>query len=119
MVDVQAHASGHLHRLDARGVGIASKMLGSGRKTKEDRVDHAVGIVLNRKVGDRVLEEETLATLYTDGDPQKIAGALERFRKACHIGDGPVTPPPLLYARVTPEGVDEYAADHQSTPGDR
>lgn len=41
-------------------------MLGAGRATKEDKIDFAVGIVLRKKVGDRVEAGEPLATIYAN-----------------------------------------------------
>ena len=45
-------------------VGKLSIELGAGRKTKEDKVDHSVGIVLNKLVGEKVKAGDVLATLY-------------------------------------------------------
>ena len=50
--------------IDALAVGKLSIELGAGRKTKEDKVDHTVGIKLNKLVGEKVKRGDVLATLY-------------------------------------------------------
>ena len=106
-VEILAAESGYLTQLNAMGVGMASKLLGSGRKTKEDRVDRSVGILLNRKIGDRVDRGEILAIFYTDGDPQKIDLARGTFLDACRIGEEQIQPPKMFYARVTDTVIEE------------
>jgi thymidine phosphorylase len=60
-------------------------MLGGGRFTKEDSVDPAVGIVLHRKVGDRVSVGETLCTVHYNS-PERFAEALPVIVGAYLIG---------------------------------
>ena len=50
----------------ANEIGIASMMLGAGRQTKEDEIDLAVGLVLNKKIGDHVEEGESLLTIHAN-----------------------------------------------------
>ena len=50
--------------IDALGVGMASLKLGGGRVTKESDVDHGVGVILHKKVGDKVEVGECIATIY-------------------------------------------------------
>ena len=47
-------------------IGVASMLLGAGRATKEDTIDLAVGIVLHKKVGDKVSEGESLLTIHSN-----------------------------------------------------
>lgn len=54
-------------KIDALKIGQASMVLGAGRLTKEDKIDHAVGIVLNKKVGDEVKNGDVLAYVHTNG----------------------------------------------------
>ncbi len=115
---VAAPASGYLTELNALGVGTASKLLGAGRKTKDDRLDYSVGIVLNKKIGDRVDQGESLATFYTDGDRQKIGSAKDTFMEACRIDDQYAPPPKMFFARVTADGAEAYPAPTQR-PGSR
>ena len=64
VVDVVAPAAGFVTRLGAIAVGMAALRLGAGRARKEDSVDHAVGVVLERKRGDRVEAGDVLAHIH-------------------------------------------------------
>ena len=107
-VEVNAEVSGYVQNIDALEVGLASMILGVGRKTKDETIDHSIGIILTKKVGDKVNKGEPLALFYTDGDPQKIEHSKEKFLNAYQIGRQRVEPPKLFYARVSRDGVEEY-----------
>ncbi|MCE5746956.1 pyrimidine-nucleoside phosphorylase [Staphylococcus pseudintermedius] len=66
--ELPAKRSGVVSEMIANEIGIASMMLGAGRQTKEDVIDLAVGLVLNKKVGDRVEEGESLLTIYSNSE---------------------------------------------------
>lgn len=57
----------YIESIDAEEIGIASVMLGAGRQKKEDDIDHSVGIVLNKKVGDTLQNGDLIATVYANG----------------------------------------------------
>ena len=61
---VKAVSSGYVYRLDAEYIGAAAVSLGAGRATREDDIDHAVGIVLEKKIGDRVEKGENVAVIH-------------------------------------------------------
>lgn len=61
---IKADRDGIIKKIDALAVGKLSVELGAGRKTKEDKVDHTVGIKLNKLVGEKVKRGDVLATLY-------------------------------------------------------
>ena len=63
-----AHAGGTVAELDALTVGLAAARLGAGRQTKDDLVDHAVGILLHANVGDKVEAGDPLLTVYARTD---------------------------------------------------
>ena len=48
-------------------LGEAAMLLGAGRATIDDKIDWGVGIVLNKKVGDKISKGDILATIYTNG----------------------------------------------------
>ncbi|HEC2159993.1 TPA: pyrimidine-nucleoside phosphorylase [Staphylococcus delphini] len=66
--ELPAKRSGVVSEMIANEIGIASMMLGAGRQTKEDVIDLAVGLVLNKKGGDRVEEGESLLTIYANSE---------------------------------------------------
>ncbi|QEN06149.1 thymidine phosphorylase [Thiospirochaeta perfilievii] len=67
-VAVYAKDSGYVNTIEAETIGKAAMVLGAGRATKEDVIDHAVGLILNKKVGDKIETGELLATVYYNDD---------------------------------------------------
>ena len=93
-----AQRSGYVSRVEAITIGIAAMQLGAGREKKEDIIDTSAGIVLNKKVGDKVEKGEVLATLYTDKPnfdliAKDIFGAFE-------IVDEPVERAPVVLEEI-------------------
>jgi pyrimidine-nucleoside phosphorylase len=72
--DVTSNASGAITATNCEQFGIALAMLGGGRETKEDRIDHAVGLEFHKRIGERVEEGEPLATIHYNSDA-KLAEA--------------------------------------------
>jgi pyrimidine-nucleoside phosphorylase len=98
--EVRALRSGYVADLDAREVGLTSMLLGGGRAKKGDEIDHAVGVVLSAKIGDRVQEGQSLLTIHAN-DEAKLWGAQQRLLAAYKWSDDPVSPPPLLHEIVS------------------
>ncbi len=63
---VKSPESGYISAIDAESVGRSAMLLGAGRHAKEDFIDPAVGIVLEKKLGDNVHKGETLAHLHVN-----------------------------------------------------
>ena len=57
-----------MKEINAKEVGKIAGELGAGRVKKEDEIDSSVGIVLNKKVGDRVKENEVLAYIHSNSE---------------------------------------------------
>jgi pyrimidine-nucleoside phosphorylase len=80
---VTAHRDGYVGRLGALAIGTAAMRLGAGRTTKDDTIDHAVGIVCLRKRGDRVEAGDVLAEVHARDEPaaevvvEEVRGAYE------------------------------------------
>lgn len=85
---VVASTSGYITKLNAEKVGLSSLQLGAGRNSKEDKIDYQAGIVLNKKVGDRVENGEVLCTLYAS-DNALFDRASEEFLLGVEILDKP------------------------------
>ncbi|AQP53914.1 pyrimidine-nucleoside phosphorylase [Vagococcus penaei] len=66
LIEVPAKRSGVISKIVADQVGVAAMLLGAGRRTKEDPIDYAVGLYLNKKVGDAVTEGESLVTIQSN-----------------------------------------------------
>jgi pyrimidine-nucleoside phosphorylase len=87
---------GYISQLDAMEVGLTAVDLGAGRKKKNEPVDHAVGIVLHKKIGDRVERGEDLATIHAQNQ-QALERAQGRLLAAYDIQEEPVEPPTLIH----------------------
>jgi pyrimidine-nucleoside phosphorylase/thymidine phosphorylase len=98
--EVPAPAAGFVQAIDAEAIGLVSVALGAGRSRVGDRVDPAVGIVLRRKVGDRVERGEPVCTIHhgTGGEPPERAAA--RIAAAYRIGPDAPAPRPLVLERM-------------------
>jgi pyrimidine-nucleoside phosphorylase len=92
-------SQGYLAKIDAREVGLTAMELGAGRQRKRDPVDHAVGIVLHRKVGDAVEADEPLFTIHAQTD-QAADSAAKRLLKATEVSSEPVERLPLFYETI-------------------
>jgi pyrimidine-nucleoside phosphorylase len=106
-IEIKSESAGYVSAIDALEVGLASKMLGAGRNTKEDGIDHSIGIYLTKKIGDKVATGDILAVLYSDGDAEKIKAARKKFLKAYSFSSSQVKPPKLIHARITKDGTEE------------
>ena len=84
---IVAPASGTLLSLDALQVGVASWRLGAGRERKEDAVQFGAGIELHAQIGNQVVADAPLMTLFTDDEP-RFARALESLEDSFSIGSG-------------------------------
>ena len=102
-----APADGYIYKNDVERIGNASVLLGAGRIKKEDSIDFAAGITMHKKLGDHVSAGESICTLYAD-DEALFAAAEEMYRGGLVIRDEKPTVPPLIYARVTSEGVEKF-----------
>jgi pyrimidine-nucleoside phosphorylase len=105
--EIIADKNGFIFSMDTQECGIASVELGAGREKKEDSIDFSAGIVLHKKVGDKVSAGESIATFYTSSE-QKCDEAEKLFRKAIQISKEPPKPLPLVHARVTSAGVEKF-----------
>lgn len=65
-IEVKSVMDGFVSRINAKNIGLISMALGAGRETKEDIIDPAAGILLNKKIGDRVQVGDVLLTMYTE-----------------------------------------------------
>jgi pyrimidine-nucleoside phosphorylase len=93
--DVLASTAGYIAALEAEAIGHASMMLGAGRERMDSIIDHAAGITLDKKVGDRVDEGERICVL-SYNEPDRLPSALNVVRAAIRISSEPVTPPALV-----------------------
>jgi len=97
---LKASSSGYIAEVHARKVGETAVALGAGRKKKGDSIDHAVGISVLVKVGDKVEKGDPLFIIHArDEETQQEAEG--RLQKAIKIQSEKVDPLPLFYDLVT------------------
>ena len=96
---VTAERDGYICRMDAERIGYAAMLLGAGRMTKEDIIDHAAGIRLHRTVGEYVRQGEPLCTMYTN-DEVRIAEATRTYTAALVWGDEKPQTAPAIHGIV-------------------
>ena len=95
--EVPAEQSGFVRHIQAERVGLVSMHLGGGRATKEDSIDLSVGVVLNKKVGDRVEVGESLGVIHAPSE-EKANEAAALLRACFELSDGPVEKPAFIKA---------------------
>ena len=84
--EIISDRDGYISKIDCDEIGICSLLLGGGRETKDSVIDLSVGLILHKKVGDRVVSGDTLATLYAN-DWDKLNTAKLRFINAYHFSE--------------------------------
>lgn len=93
--EVRSKYDGYLQSMDCEQVGVASLVLGGGREKKEDAIDPAVGVVLHKKVGDQVSEDEPLCTLHFNADA-RLGEAESLIYSSYRIGSAAAKPGKLI-----------------------
>ena len=101
---VKAKAAGFVARIRGESVGVASLLLGGGREKKEDAVDPAVGLEIEKKVGDAVRAGETLCSVHYNADT-RLAEAVALIEKSFEIGSAGPRQLPLVREIIGAENV--------------
>jgi len=105
---IKAQDEGFVEAMDAYEIGMASVELGAGRRTKEDTIDPAAGIILNKKFGDPVKKGETIATGFTN-NKQAIDTVRDSFSQAVTVGDDKPEPIQMITHKVDKKGIHEIS----------
>jgi pyrimidine-nucleoside phosphorylase len=97
--EVPAPRAGFVTAIDAEAIGLAAVALGAGRARVDDRVDPAAGLVVARKIGDRVEAGEPLCTIHPGAraEPRDLIAA--RIQGAYALGPAAPPPAPLVLER--------------------
>ena len=94
-LEVPSTGTGYVSHIDAEKVGLVSMHLGGGRATKESSIDLAVGVVLHKKLGERVEIGESLGTVHAN-DADKAQQAAELLRGCFTLSAEPVERPAFI-----------------------
>ncbi len=95
-----ADRDGYLSHMDAEGIGVAAMQLGAGRMRKEDEIDPAAGIILERKTGDYVRKGEVIARLYSNLPIASFDAAKMRLSQALIFSQEKPHARPLIFDTV-------------------
>ena len=104
IIAIKSPKAGYISKIEAEEVGISAMMLGAGRETKEDELDLAAGIILEKKVGDFVEENEVLGYMHFNKE-EKFEEAKLRFVNAYTIINEKPETKKLIYGVVTKDGI--------------
>ncbi len=102
-IDVPSATGGYVTEIFCEQVGTACVVLGGGRERKEDSVDPAVGIVIHKKIGDKVSAGEPLCTIHCHSEAQ-AARAKKMLEESYKISAVPPAHKPSLIHRVIYKG---------------
>jgi pyrimidine-nucleoside phosphorylase len=95
--DIKSPTAGFVTAIMSEQIGIAGVLLGGGRAKKEDTVDPAVGIMVHKKVGDRVSTGEALCTVYYNST-ERFANAAPLIEQSYTIAaTAPLKSQPLVH----------------------
>jgi len=95
-VEVRSTARGYVSAIQCEAVGTACVVLGGGREKKEDTIDPAVGIVLHKKVSDRVATGDALCTIHYN-DESRMLAAKQLLQQSFSIADSMPAPRKLIH----------------------
>ncbi|OJG52263.1 pyrimidine-nucleoside phosphorylase [Enterococcus haemoperoxidus] len=96
--EVTADKEGVVSEIVADAIGVAAMKLGAGRATKEDEIDLAVGLVLNKKIGDDVKVGDSLVTIHAN--KKDVAEVEAMIKENIQIGDTGIAPK-LIYKQIS------------------
>jgi pyrimidine-nucleoside phosphorylase len=97
--ELPALSDGYVAEIVADAVGTAAMLLGAGRATKESEIDLAVGLMLRKKIGDKVAKGESLVTIYSNFE--NVTTVEEKLYQSIKLSDTAVKAPKLIYEQIT------------------
>lgn len=94
-MEVFSNKEGYVSKIKAEEVGKAAMIIGAGRATKEDEVDHAVGLKILKKVGDKIKKGEKIAEIYYN-DAKNVEDSKNMILDAYVLQDEKVLEPKAI-----------------------
>jgi pyrimidine-nucleoside phosphorylase len=98
VIELEAQEDGYISEIIADAVGTAAMLLGAGRATKESQIDLAVGLVLNKKIGDSIKKGDSLVTIHSN--QENVDEVKQKLYSSISISGNEVKAPELIYATV-------------------
>lgn len=99
ITELPAKESGYVAEITADSIGTAAMLLGAGRATKESEIDLAVGLVLRKKIGDKVEAGESLVTIYSN--TEEVDDVIKKLDENIKLSPNEVKAPTLIYEIIT------------------
>lgn len=93
--DVTADTDGYVAKIQTEEIGRISLLLGGGRETKESEIELTVGVVLNKKRGNKVVKGDVLATIHAN-DKCKLAEAKKRLLASYTLSKNQISNEPII-----------------------
>ncbi len=97
-IEVKSPTDGYVSSIVADKIGIGAMMLGAGRVTKDSTIDLAVGIMLEKKIGDKVQENETIATIHSN--TEHVQNVVEIILNSYSFTKDATVKPTLIYDEI-------------------
>ncbi|MBI2266047.1 MAG: thymidine phosphorylase [Armatimonadetes bacterium] len=94
-----SRVEGYVQAIDAEAIGRATMVLGAGRERKEDVIDPAVGLVLQKRCNESIRAGESLVTFFTN-DVSRLVAARKIAESAFKIGPEPLADRPLIHEKI-------------------
>lgn len=105
-VPVSALNDGFVLSMNCLEIGLAGVLIGAGRQRKEDTIDHSAGVIIHKKVGDKVAAGDELATVYSNRK-DTLAAACNKIEQAYRIGYNAPDKKPLILGVADKNGFRE------------
>ena len=95
VLDIKSFQSGYIAGIQTENIGNAVMMLGGGRQKKGDSIDHSVGVIIKKKVGEQVKEGQSLATVYIN-NTDNLDTALDLIKSSFEFSEDIIKEPELI-----------------------
>lgn len=98
--EINSQTKGIITKMDTEKIGIASVLLGAGRLKKEDTIDYAAGLLINKKTGDAVEKGEVLVTMFAEKE-KMFENAEKVYLEGIKISKDKKEQLPLILGRIS------------------
>jgi pyrimidine-nucleoside phosphorylase len=99
IIELEAKEDGYVKEMVADEIGTAAMILGAGRATKESTIDLAVGLMLRKKIGDKVQKGDSLVTIYSNFE--NVDAVKQKLYENINVTSEPAKAPTLIYEEIT------------------
>jgi pyrimidine-nucleoside phosphorylase len=104
---IKCHQEGYIHKINSKSIGLSAMLLGAGREEKGSIIDLSVGIVLKKKIGEKINAGEVLAEVFYN-KKEKLEQAIKLLNSSFEINKEKPKSIPLILATVDKNGVKKF-----------